>query len=65
MKLKQWNLDDGIKTVCDLRDYMYAVLEETEGQSDEFFLIACKDVLRIAKERGWLKRKGLSWLKRG
>lgn len=64
MKVSKWNLDDGMKTVCDLRGYMYAVLEETEGQSDDFFFIACKDVLRIAKKKGWLKRKGLSWLKK-
>ena len=60
MKLTKWKLEDTIKTECDLMDYMHAALDE---DNVDFFFIACRDVVRIAKKRGWLKRRRLSWLK--
>ena len=63
--MKEWRLEDNIKTKIDLIRYMEAVLGEYQSSflpqnhdnpdnAFEYFLIACKDVLRIAKDKGWI-----------
>ena len=50
MKLKEWKLEDSIKTKADLMEYLKAAIEE---DNFSFTLIACKDFLDIAKKRKW------------
>lgn len=50
MKLKEWKLEDQINSQVDLVDYLFAAMKEYDFK---FLLIACKDVLNIAKKKGW------------
>ena len=52
--MKEWNLEDNIKTKDDLFEYMLAAIEENDF---EFFIIACRDVLKISKEKGFYTKK--------
>lgn len=60
MKLTKWKLEDYINSRSDLMEYMWGALET---KNEDFFIIACQDVIRIAKKKGWLKKRSLSWLK--
>ena len=50
----EWKLDDDIKTKDDLFEYMRVAIEENDF---EFFIIACRDVLKISKEKGFYTKK--------
>ena len=52
MELKEWKLEDEIKTKEDLVNYLESALEEKDFA---YLLIACKDFLDIANKKGWLK----------
>lgn len=54
MKTTEWKLEDNIKTKDDLFEYMRAAIEENDF---EFFIIACRDVLKISKEKGFYTKK--------
>lgn len=60
MKLTKWKLEDYINSRRDLMEYVWAALET---QNEDFFIIACQDVIRIAKKKKWLKKRSLSWLR--
>lgn len=51
MQITEWKLEDEIHTPDDLVEFMLAAIEENNMA---FFYIACKDVIRIAKLKGWL-----------
>lgn len=64
MKLKEWKLEDNINTPTELVGYMQAVIEEyresfnnkhdNPDKAFEFFIIACKDCVNIAKKKLWV-----------
>ena len=51
-KITEWKLEDYIKTKGDLVNYLETALEEKDFA---YLLIACKDVIKIAKKKGWGK----------
>lgn len=55
----EWNLDEYIKKRIDLINYLWASIEpmpEKPHKKDmEWLAIVCKDYLRIAKQKGWIK----------
>lgn len=53
MKLSEWKLEDQIQSREELIDYMWAAIEEADF---EFMLIACREVLEIAKKKGWMRK---------
>lgn len=63
--MKEWKLEDQIKTKDDLVQYMFAVLDEwkasfythsfdTPDKAFEYFVIACKECVNIAKKKLWV-----------
>lgn len=63
--MKEWKLEDYIKTKKDLIHYMDAVLNEYKSsflpqnnddpdKAFEFFIIACKVCINIAKKKLWV-----------
>ena len=57
LKKQLWNLKDDIKTKDDLLEYFLAGVEAVGSTEPDFqwMLILCKDVLKIAKKKGWKK----------
>lgn len=53
MKLIEWKLENEIQTKEELMGYMEAASEEGDW---DFFLIACREVLEIAKKKGWMRK---------
>ena len=59
-KITEWKLDDEIRTKRDLVGFLIAATEDVNpkypGKKDMAWLaVACKDYVRIAKQRGWVK----------
>lgn len=63
-KLKEWKLEDEIKTKDDLIEYISQVLGMTTDYMTKtvisdadfrFIAVGCRDFLDIAKKKGWLK----------
>lgn len=63
-ELKEWKLEDDIKTKYDLIEYIGEVVatitdcgtKPTISDADfRFVAIGCRDFLDIAKKKGWLK----------
>ena len=56
-KQKEFDVGENIKNENDLVNYMRAAMEEIPEnftkKDFEYLLIACKDVLKIAEEKGW------------
>ena len=56
---KLWSIDNEIKTIDDLWQFMQSVVEDmpkTMTPDDyKFMITACKDIIRIAKKKGWGK----------
>ncbi len=50
MKLNEWKLGDHINSQVELVEYLLAAIKEYDFK---FLLVACKDVLDIAKKKGW------------
>ena len=63
MVITEWNLADNIKTKEDLFLYMESALEEKDL---EYLIIACKDVVKIAKDKGFYTEKDVRklWYKK-
>lgn len=64
-ELKEWKLEDQIKTKDDLIEYISQVLvmitdcvnKPVISDADfRFIAIGCQDFLDIAKKKGWLKK---------
>ena len=53
MKIIEWKLENEIKTREELMGYMEAAAEEGDW---DFFLSACREVLEIARKKGWTKK---------
>lgn len=51
-KITEWKLSDSMKSPVDLLYYLSGALEENDT---DFIVIACNDVVEIAKEKGWIK----------
>lgn len=51
--VKEWNLEDEIQTKEELLGYLEGAVEEGDWS---FVLIACRDVLEIARKKGWTKK---------
>lgn len=60
IKKKLWNLEDDIKTKEDLLEYFLAGVEAVSSTEPDFqwMLILCDDVLRIARQKGFVKHRG-------
>ena len=58
-KLTEWKLEDEIKTRDDLLNLIWAAVDDMkEPITDvdfEYLLYLCRDVLDIAKKKGWAK----------
>lgn len=56
-KQKEFDVGENIKNEEDLVNYMRAAMEEVPEnftkKDFEYLLIACKDVLKVAEEKGW------------
>lgn len=54
MQVTEWKLEDQIRTQDELVGYLAAAVEDGDFR---FILIACRDVIEIAKKKGWNKKK--------
>lgn len=54
MTVTEWKLEDQIQTKEELTGYLSAAIEEADF---DFMLIACREVLEIAKKKGWIKKE--------
>lgn len=46
-----WAIEDYVNSKKDVLDYLWAALDEAD---EDYVLIACQDIVRIAKAKGWL-----------
>lgn len=64
MKLTEWKLEEQIRSKEELAGYLEGAVEEGDFN---FILIACRDVLDIARKKGWMgkdKCRKMTWKKR-
>lgn len=58
-KYKLWSIDGEINTIEDLWQFMQSVVEDMPKimtpDDYKFMITACKDIIRIAKKKGWGK----------
>lgn len=58
-KNKLWSIDNEIKTIDDLWRFLVAAVEEMptnmQDKDYRFMITVCKDIIRIAKKKGWNK----------
>lgn len=62
MAITKWNLADEIKTKDDAVRYLWASVmevldlpkEQVSEEDYDFVFIACKEILTIAKQKGWI-----------
>lgn len=50
-KITEWNLKDYLKTPLTAVTLLWAVMQEND---DEYTLSICKDIVKIAEEKGWV-----------
>lgn len=59
-KLKEWKLENQIKTKPELVMFLMCAVEEVKiphhptNKEIQWLAIACKDYVRIAKQKGWV-----------
>lgn len=57
IKAKEWRLEDEIKTKDDLLNLVWAAIDDMKepitDKDFEYLLYLCRDILDIAKKKGW------------
>lgn len=58
-KITEWKLEDNINTKDDLMNLVWAAVDDMPEpitkEDFDYLIHLCKDVLRIAKLKGWIK----------